>query len=163
MAMMSLFALLPEVARRETCDATIMPPEGGDESGGLPAGCYGFAESYCIDPHCDCRRVLITVFSKEQRRPLAVIGHAFEPPGPDSLVREQTYLDPILPQSEWAEELLDLFVNVILADAAYAKRLVRHYGLVKAAIHNPRDPIHERVNAAEGPRPQPRRGKHRRR
>ena len=25
--------------------------------GGLPAGKYAFAELYCVDPRCDCKRV----------------------------------------------------------------------------------------------------------
>ncbi len=46
----------PEVAEKETrCLTLHNDPE-------LPSGTYGFIESYCNDPNCDCRRVFLNVY-----------------------------------------------------------------------------------------------------
>lgn len=143
--MLPLNILLPEVAERETRDVTIFPP-GLD---GIPPGRYGFLETYCPDPDCDCRRVLLFVVGDQQKRVLATISHSFDPPGRDDLVPEQTFLDPVNPQSKWSKALLKLFLTTVMDDA-YAARLVRHYGEVKAAVKDPNDPIHERIPPLPG-------------
>lgn len=137
--MMHLYLLLPELAQRETRDITILPPERR-----IPPGRYSFIETYCQDPDCDCRRVLLKVFSHELKQTVATIGHSFEPPGPDDLVPEQTFLDPISQQSKWSKAILEVFLTQVLDDV-YAERLVRHYEAVKAAVKDPDDPIHERI------------------
>ena len=40
-------------------------------------------------------------------------------------------LDPLNPQTEHSEALLELFKQVVLADPAYVRRLERHYNLFK--------------------------------
>src|SRR5262249_44707218 len=107
-------------------------------SADLPAGEYGFAESYCDDLSCDCRRVLVNVVSKS--RPgqiLATIGYGWEPAefydrtssGEDM---KGPYLDALNPQSPLAPALLDLF-GTLLEDPEYVARLERHYLAVKEA------------------------------
>src|SRR4051812_46810044 len=97
----------------------------------LPAGSYGFMECYCVEPGCDCRRVLIQVISPpENPKILAHIGYGWEPlsfynrlmQGDQELGREMKgpYLDPLLPQAPEAKALLRLFEQ-ILEDNAYVE------------------------------------------
>lgn len=53
--------LLGEVIERETRTATLRGHEG------LPDDTYAFAEAFCDDPGCDCRRALIHVFRRSDR------------------------------------------------------------------------------------------------
>lgn len=140
-----LYALMPDLAMRETREATIPPPGYPRHAPKVPPGRYGMVELYCVDPACDCRRVMINVVAEDGRH-LATINHAFEPPAPDDPVETiQTYLDPLNKQSPWSAAFLDLFVNVVLADPAYAARLVRHYTMIKEALKDPMHPIHQRI------------------
>ena len=117
--------LFPELGQQETRTIVTCGYPG------LPDDEYALVESYCPDPACDCRRVMLNVIARrdlEQRRMryLASIGFAFdrkaEFAGPE--------LDPLNPQSEHAQVLLKL-VSKILTDKAYVARLERHYRLVK--------------------------------
>ena len=154
--MIHLHALLPELAGRETRSMSISPPG----LAGIPPGRYEFVESYCQDPDCDCRRVLINVIGEEQGRVVATISHSFEPPRRNALVREQTFLDPINPQSKWSKALLEVFLTQVLDDV-YADRLVRHYEAVKRGHRGPGRPdpradppaAGQRLPARAGPAP----------
>jgi hypothetical protein len=98
-----------------------------------PAGEYALLESYCIEPGCDCRRVMLNVLPHFGGGYVATISFGFdrdaEMAGP--------YLDPLNPQSAHAPAFLDLIRNVVLADAAYVARLESHYRQVKAAVAHP--------------------------
>lgn len=59
MYMVSFHQFFPEVARTETRSVTVK------DLPSLPDGDYGFFESYCDDPSCDCRRVLINVYRSD--------------------------------------------------------------------------------------------------
>jgi hypothetical protein len=93
--------------------------------------------------------VIINVLARHARAHLATINHGFDPPGPDDFPPAQTFLDPLNRQSQWSEALLDLFVNVVLADDAYRQRLRKHYGIVKNAIDDPAHPCHRILAAME--------------
>jgi hypothetical protein len=99
----------------------------------LPSDGYALIESYCIDPDCDCRRVMLNVISRDGRKHVATISFGFdrddEAAGP--------YLDPLNPQSEHAQALLKLIEKVVLADPDYVARLESHYHQVKEAVSNP--------------------------
>lgn len=141
----------------------------------VPVDEYGFDELYCVGPKCDCRRVMINVLALHARAHLATINHGFDPPKPDDLPPEQTFLDPLNPQSNWSEALLDLFVNVVLVDEEYRQRLRRHYRIFKNAIDDAAHPCHRIIRASNFdefevvsarrrtpiPPPPPRRGKRR--
>jgi hypothetical protein len=127
----------------------------------LPDDAYALVESYCVDPTCHCRRVMLNVFSRRGQRILASIGFGFdrddEFAGP--------YLDPLNPQSEYAEVLLKL-TKPILADPTYVARLESHYYQVKGAVADPSHParrlLGERPNrgtSSRNRRRTPRRGK----
>lgn len=125
---------------------------------GLPVGTYGLLEFYCPDPECDCRRVMLNVAEQENPKDLlASISYAFdrddEMAGP--------FLDPMNPQSEYAEELLQLVERVVLSDPGYVARLERHYELVKQAANDPNHPSYCKIhqarekNARDFPTPTP--------
>lgn len=141
-----LFTLMfPEVAEVETRNVTLLNHPT------LPADRYYFAEFFCDDPACDCRRVMVSVLAKSRlgqpdQWDLATISHAFEPPDPASpiCVPGQTYIEPLRRQSPHAPALFDLFRQLLL-DEAYAARLVRHYAMVKAAMMDPAHPVHRRL------------------
>jgi len=100
---------------------------------GLPADSYALIESYCIDPDCDCRRVMLNVLSRSGSGFLAAISFGFdrddEWAGP--------FLDPLNPRSEYADALLEVVTEVALSDPDYVTRLESHYRQVKEAVANP--------------------------
>jgi hypothetical protein len=108
----------------------------------VPDGEYGLLELYCVEPGCDCRRVLISVMGRQQQKSVASISYAFdrddEWAGP--------FLDPLNPQSRYANTLLNL-VTQVLADPAYVARLEAHYQQVKAAVSDPAYPSRKRLAA----------------
>jgi hypothetical protein len=118
--------LFPEQAERET---RVLTTSGYP---GLPDDEYALVESYCADPTCNCRRVMLNVIARRQNRIMATISLGFdrkaEMAGP--------FLDPLNPQSRYAEVLLKA-VSDILADPAYVARLERHYAQVKRVAANP--------------------------
>lgn len=130
----------PELAVKETRVLTLL-----ESFRGVPAGSYGLIEFYCPDPKCDCRRVLLNVAEENQPGEfVASIGYGFdreeETAGP--------FLDPLNPQSPYAEELLELLRLRILSDPSYVARLERHYHLVKQAASEPEHPAYERLQEA---------------
>ena len=140
MSMMRFGSLFPELAAKETRTAVLFPPEDPSIAAVLPTDEYGFDEWYCADPGCDCRRVLLHVYARYAAAHMATISHAFDPPKPDSHTPEQTFLDPVNPQSSHAPSLLELFVDMVLPDKAYLARLERHYQMFKAAVNDPDHP-----------------------
>ncbi len=141
--LMFFHQLIPTIGLKETRSVTVF------ERGSLPDRSFGFVELYCIDPECDCRRVLINVISNKEASHVATISHSFEPPSSDDIETEQTFLDPLNPQSRWSTTLLGLFKD-ILRDENYRSRLERHYRTVKAALVDPKHPIHKVIGNASG-------------
>ena len=130
----------PDLAAAETRTVTLFKPR--EE---IPAGSYGLIESYCPDPDCDCRRVMINVVEKEHpRRYLAAISYAFDRDIKDA----GPYLDPLNEQCSYAGALLRLVEQVVLRDARYVARLERHYDLVKRAAHDPTHPAYDTLRQA---------------
>jgi hypothetical protein len=145
MQLIMLFSLFPDVARRETRSITVPDRTPAGAVPPIPAGQYGFAECFCVDPKCDCRRVIVAVLSTRHKRQVATINHAFEKPAKGSVVKEQTFLDPLNPQSKWSDTLMRLFLTILGDDPAYAARIVRHYKMVKDAVKDLTHPIHARI------------------
>lgn len=153
MHLISLFAVDPELAAQETrVMHTLVPQEE------LPVGNYGLLEFYCPDPACDCQRVMLNVVEEKQPTHfLASISYGFdrdeEMAGP--------FLDPMNPQSQYAEKLLQLVEEIVLSDPRYVARLERHYNLVKQAASDPNHPAYHKLqkvpadDAASFPVPQP--------
>jgi hypothetical protein len=139
MSMMAFHLLFPEEAKQET--RTVTPVNRGN----LPGHTFLFTEFYCVDPKCDCRRVMFDVLDATTRKRVAMINHGFEPPKPPFEDEGQTFLDPTHPQSEMADALLDIFEDMIAKDAAYRERLRRHYQMWKAVVDDPMHPLHHKV------------------
>lgn len=142
MTIVPFYTRFPDLAWQEmrSIDLISMP--------GLPAGQYGFLELYCEDPRCDCQRVIIQVVSPVKNSPIwATINYGWESlayyeqwigHGYAELAKEMegARLDPINPQTKYADMLLELF-KVQLSDTIYVERLKRHYTLFKASFPAP--------------------------
>lgn len=130
MGFIPFYKVEPELAERETRTITVLKTHGG-----LPQGTYGLIESYCPDPACDCRRVMLNIAYQEQleRGYLATISYGFD--------RDEDmagpFLDPLNPQSEHSEALLELVTMGALSDRQYVERLEEHYHIVKRAAADP--------------------------
>jgi hypothetical protein len=130
----------PDLAQKEMRTITLFQPREG-----IPAGTYGLIESYCPDPDCDCRRVMINIVEEEHpTRYLAAIGYGFDRDAEDA----GPYLDPLNEQSSYADALLRLVQEVGLNDPRYVARLEQHYGLVKRAAVDPTHPAYEKLRRA---------------
>lgn len=140
MAMMPFHLLFPEEAETECRSITPLNHEG------LPNRAFLLMEFFCADPSCDCRRVVLNVVDTETSRQVATINHAFEPPEPPLDDMDQTFLDPINPQSSMSEALLEIFEEMIARDAAYRERLERHYKMWKDVVDDPSHPDHAKLH-----------------
>ena len=149
MGMIPFVERFPELAARETRTATI--PLGHD----LPEGEYGFAELYCDDPGCDCRRVLIDVLRPETgwSKIWATISYGWESvdfyrqwgvEDSDPIQITGPYLDPLNPQTRYSPALLNLFRSVVLSPE-YIARLERHYRIFRGSV----DGEHKQRNSEE--------------
>ena len=59
MPMIPFMERFPDLAARETRSVTV---SGRTD---IPDGKYGFLESFCDEPRCDCRRVMIVVLRSD--------------------------------------------------------------------------------------------------
>lgn len=111
--------------------------------GKLPIGEYSLLEWFCDEPECDCRRVLVQVVpAGRPNEVLAVINYGWESAefytewmhGDAKAGSEITNasLDPLHPQSGYADYLLELFRDIVGTDPDYVARLARHYELFKS-------------------------------
>ncbi|MBI2920641.1 MAG: SEC-C domain-containing protein [Planctomycetes bacterium] len=129
----------PDVAERESRTVTVFDRDP------LPQDTYVFAESYCDEERCDCRRVFLNVFSKSGMAFLATISWGWES---REFYREWMHgaadeedLDELqgpalvrmTAQSPLAPALLGIFQEVVLDDA-YAARLKRHYRMFRESV-----------------------------
>jgi hypothetical protein len=131
----------PKIGLNETRSITLL---SGYKK--LPKGEYGFVESYCNDPKCDCRRVFLNVISPQfEGEILATINYGWEDiefykkwmMGPDYVDElKGPSLAPGMKQSKLAKDLLELFKDEVLSDRNYVKRLKRHYEMFKESIKN---------------------------
>jgi hypothetical protein len=124
----------PREAIAETRTMTV--PEGAP----LPAGTYGFLEFFCEEPGCDCRRVVVSVLSKETGRVMATLSYGWDTvefyrkwSHDDELAESMAgvSLEPFGEQTQWAQVLLAAFREMISTDTAYGKRIQRHYQMFK--------------------------------
>ncbi len=122
----------PEVAQDEI-RAFFVPPGTACDDDFVPPGEYAFFEWYCTEPFCDCRRVLIHAVEKN-RGIMASIGYGFDSE-PIELFEDlpNPLLDPMSPQTEYSQNILEFFETVALSDE-YKARLERHYNMVKEVV-----------------------------
>ena len=144
--MMAFHELFPQEAQNECRTLTPINNEH------LPTRAFLLVESYCVEPNCDCRRVLLSVFDTEEHQQVATINYAFEPPQPPFDDDGQVFLDPLNPQSSMSDALLELFQQMIDHDRAYLQRLQRHYKIWKRIVNDPSHPGHNKIRSAQPPR-----------
>jgi hypothetical protein len=157
------YELLPEVARAETRSITVLKATGA-----LPAGTYTFAEMFCNDERCDCRRAFIQVLADVSPRlrdngPVATISFGWEdesfyrnwasfPLSSEDLSElKGPALASMARQSHYASELLAQF-KILVRDEAYVQRLVRHYRAYRDVIDSRRPKANSTVVRSE-PKP----------
>jgi hypothetical protein len=66
------YEVFPDLAEKETRVLTFF------DTPGLPSGRYAFAEAYCDEPGCDCRRVFFNVIETQTIQLKAVIAYGRE-------------------------------------------------------------------------------------
>lgn len=134
--------LFPEVAEEETRTLRVL---GDNSQFDFPPGDYSFAEMFCNEKGCDCRRVLFWVVSITQGGPVAVINWGWEHEsfyakwmrgGHRELAKDLKgpSLNIGSPQSDLAPAILDLTESVLLTDKAYRDRVKRHYKMFRKEI-----------------------------
>ena len=143
MSMMPFNFVFRELAEQETAIYTLAAPMVEKGRLILPADEYAFTESYCVEEGCDCRRVMINVLARYAGAHVATINYAFDPPTEDDIITDQTFLDPLNPQSDGSPALLDLFLNLLHSDENYRQRLERHYRIFKEAVADPAHPCQQ--------------------
>ena len=121
--------LFPDLARSESRAITVMQHDA------LLPGSYLLREAYCVEPGCDCRRVLLQIWHVERKRQVATLNYAFEPPKPPFEDEGQLFVDPVNPQSAFSDALHDFVENMLATDSGYRARLHRHYEMWKEAAH----------------------------
>jgi hypothetical protein len=111
----------------------------------LPVGDYGFIEFYCEERDCDCRRVIFRVVSLQHpKRILATINYGWESVqfytrwmhGDAEAGREisDAVLDPLNPNSELADALLEAFRELLKLRPQVPEQLKSHYNVFKKAL-----------------------------
>ncbi len=128
--MVPFSSLFPQVAERDLRVLRFT------DSIGIPAGEYGVEEGYCIDPECDCRRVLLSIRSAGGRT-VAVIGHALDFAVAKRHGLPRTYLDPMHPQERYAIGVCDGVSRLLSEDRGWERLLWSHYARVKESIGAP--------------------------
>ncbi len=161
--MIAFHAVLPDLAQREVRCIHVSDEPGLFPSPGLPAGEYAFAEFYCEDLNCDCRRVFIQVLARDQRdQVLASINYGWEdeafyrqkmsydPEAPAQVVNAS--LDPLNTQSVYSADLLRIFQQQV-REESYRLRLGRHSQLCRDEIRRrqPQAPPQKPARAAAEP------------
>jgi|SRR5579859_1422712 len=139
---MALFdELFPELARSESRAITVKQHDA------LLPGSYLLREAYCVEPRCDCRRVLLQIWHVERKRQVATLNYAFEPPKPPFEDEGQLFIDPINPQSDLSDALHDFVEDMLATDSGYRERLHRHYEMWKQVVDDPEHPDHAKIRS----------------
>jgi len=129
-----VFPNLPEIKR-----VTVLSDDFS-----LPKGQYFFHESYCPDPHCDCRKVMINVLSDFSNTPLATIDYGWESQnyykkwalGDKESAKNMGGAShaPFGARSKYSDLFLNMFNHLITTDENYKNRVIRHYKMFKSKL-----------------------------
>ena len=133
--------VFPDLARSEALFIEIADKRS------RPAGLLVFREFYCNDPGCDCRRVVLHGAVAGQQRVIAGIGYGFEPAKPPFHDEPQIFLDPLNPQSELSDVVLNVFTKLVESEPSVRERFIRHYEMWKSVVDNPKHPDHGKVRS----------------
>jgi hypothetical protein len=101
-------------------------------------------EWYCEDSGCDCRRVLVRITpSNDVRATWATINYGWEPAsfyekwtGSREMAEDivGASLDPINPQSRYADAFLEVFQDSVAKNPSWPQRFAQHYELFKSTL-----------------------------
>jgi hypothetical protein len=97
--------------------------------GKAKAGTYSFVEAYCVDKGCDCRRTTIFVFN-DKNNVAAVIDFGFDPGEPLA----GPFLNDMQKQTAAANDLLEIFVDLVNGNPDWVKGMYEHYRKVRKHI-----------------------------
>ncbi|MBJ6727107.1 glutamate--cysteine ligase family protein [Geomesophilobacter sediminis] len=93
--------------------------------GRVPKGTYRFVECYCTHPGCDCRKVSIFVLDGKARKK-ALISFGFDSDEPLA----GPMLDLNMTPAPYAEELLEMFVEMVNTEHSWLRAMYRRYKAV---------------------------------
>jgi hypothetical protein len=91
--------------------------------------------------------VLLQIWHIEQKRQVATLNYAFEPPKPPFDDEGQLFVDPLNPQSHLSHALKSFFERMLTEDSAYRERLRRHYEMWKEVVDDPEHPSHAKIRS----------------
>lgn len=94
--------------------------------GKAKAGTYHFLEAYCVDEGCDCRRNSIFVLN-DKGKIAAVIDFGFDPGEPLA----GPFLNDIHQQTAAADDLLEIFVDLVNQNPGWVKGMHDRYRKVR--------------------------------
>lgn len=129
----------PGLAERETRVVVVFNREP------IPPDTYAFAESYCDDRGCDCRRVFLNVLSEKQQLHHATIGFGWESrefyrkwmhgavDEEDLREIQGPALQRMTAQGSLAPNFLEIFGEIVLNEE-YVDRVKRHYRMFREAV-----------------------------
>jgi len=92
---------------------------------------YQIIEFYCVDPKCDCNRVMLSVADRGNmiEGTFLSVGFAFNRNDPDP----GPYIDPLNPITQEGRSLFPFIKTMLETDFEYIMRLKQHYSMVKMA------------------------------
>ena len=150
--MLSLYAVLPDVAQREIRSITML-----EEVDGCPAGSYHFTEFYCEDLNCDCNNVIIKVLqtrpfdARDPGKEVATFNYhmcesktSYWNSMADGL--DNPFLDPLHRQAPYADAVMEMWLTYCQSDPDYLDRLERHHMAFRREL---RKSHHNIVNQTE--------------
>lgn len=133
-----IHARLPESAEKDMATISV----DADNQFDLPAGDYLILENYCMDPECDCRKVMINIVKADDSMEfLATISYGWEDlkfyrqwlKGDTESAKEMK--GPSLElggkQSEHAQGCLALFEDFLTQHPEFTEQVKKHYFLFK--------------------------------
>ena len=138
MRMLKFGEWFPDVAARQMVMLWVEP--SGKR---VPVNAYGLLEYYCIEPGCDCRRVVLDAVSSDHpERIFASIHFGWESlafyrkwAGTRDLGEarplKKGMLDPTALNCDWADVLLHHVRKEVLTDPKAVARFKRHYEMIK--------------------------------
>lgn len=97
--------------------------------GKIAKGTYGFIELYCTEKGCDCRQATVIAMNKKMKQ-LAIITMPFDPV--DDVT--ETFLDDLYQQTPSADELLEIFVQLVNDNPHFLDTMHQHYRDVRSKI-----------------------------
>lgn len=141
MAFDLFYHYFPEIAGKETRELTITADND------ILSGSYSLMEMFCINPDCDCRKVILNIVSQKENKVVSIINYGWENEEfykATCEVDEESvykYLSPLtfVPESEqkrYSSELSNAVMNYVLKDPSYIQRIKQHYSIFKEKMKN---------------------------